>query len=260
MRSHCCAASSRMPHLSATGKATLCNRRLRRHSLLTGLLGSLALRFDPTLPAMIAPMGASAVLLFAVPSSPLAQPWSILCGNLVSRLLVGERGPARSGSISCQRARNQPCDRCHDGAAVPASPSGAVALTAVLGGPAVHSLGYGFLLCPLPETRSSFSLLRSSITTRPARLSAWSQAWQSGARHHDPTPFRKSAFLNRSDEVLKEYDEVLDIDRDALETILPRLNCAPTTAAARCISIVRASCHGMSSASHPMTAFATPRD
>ena len=52
--------------------------------MLTGLLGSLALRLDPTLPAMIAPMGASAVLLFAVPSSPLAQPWSILCGNLVS--------------------------------------------------------------------------------------------------------------------------------------------------------------------------------
>ena len=29
-------------------------------------------------------MGASAVLLFAVPSSPLAQPWSILGGNVVS--------------------------------------------------------------------------------------------------------------------------------------------------------------------------------
>src|SRR5215475_11315352 len=32
----------------------------------------------------VAPMGASAVLLFAVPSSPLAQPWSIIGGNLVA--------------------------------------------------------------------------------------------------------------------------------------------------------------------------------
>src|SRR5665647_2075025 len=35
-------------------------------------------------PWFIAPMGASAVLLFAVPASPLAQPWSILGGNLVA--------------------------------------------------------------------------------------------------------------------------------------------------------------------------------
>jgi CBS domain-containing membrane protein len=38
-------------------------------------------------PWFIAPMGASAVLLFAVPASPLAQPWSIVGGNLVSALV-----------------------------------------------------------------------------------------------------------------------------------------------------------------------------
>lgn len=36
------------------------------------------------LPYLVAPMGASAVLLFAVPASPLAQPWAVLGGNLVS--------------------------------------------------------------------------------------------------------------------------------------------------------------------------------
>jgi CBS domain-containing membrane protein len=35
-------------------------------------------------PWFVAPMGASAVLLFAVPASPLAQPWSIIGGNLVA--------------------------------------------------------------------------------------------------------------------------------------------------------------------------------
>ncbi|TIT40065.1 MAG: hypothetical protein E5W76_17635, partial [Mesorhizobium sp.] len=32
-------------------------------------------------------MGASAVLLFAVPASPLAQPWSIIGGNSISALV-----------------------------------------------------------------------------------------------------------------------------------------------------------------------------
>ena len=42
---------------------------------------------DVTLPYLVAPIGASAVLLFAVPASPLAQPWSIVGGNTVSALI-----------------------------------------------------------------------------------------------------------------------------------------------------------------------------
>ncbi len=39
------------------------------------------------LPWIMAPVGASAVLVFAVPASPLAQPWPVVGGNLVSMLL-----------------------------------------------------------------------------------------------------------------------------------------------------------------------------
>ena len=39
------------------------------------------------LPIIVAPLGASAVLVFAVPSSPLAQPWSIVGGNVLSALI-----------------------------------------------------------------------------------------------------------------------------------------------------------------------------
>ena len=38
-------------------------------------------------PWLIAPMGASAVLVFAVPASPLAQPWAVLGGNTLSALV-----------------------------------------------------------------------------------------------------------------------------------------------------------------------------
>ncbi len=38
-------------------------------------------------PWIVAPIGASAVLVFAVPASPLAQPWSVLGGNMLSALI-----------------------------------------------------------------------------------------------------------------------------------------------------------------------------
>lgn len=37
-----------------------------------------------SLPWLLAPVGASAVLIFAVPASPLAQPWPVIGGNAVS--------------------------------------------------------------------------------------------------------------------------------------------------------------------------------
>ena len=36
---------------------------------------------------LVAPLGASAVLVFALPASPLAQPWSVLAGNTFSALV-----------------------------------------------------------------------------------------------------------------------------------------------------------------------------
>nr|MBA2815592.1 putative urate catabolism protein [Candidatus Pantoea persica] len=41
----------------------------------------------------VAPMDASAVLLFGLPNSPLAQPWSIVGGNLVAGLIGVIRRP-----------------------------------------------------------------------------------------------------------------------------------------------------------------------
>ena len=49
----------------------------------TGLACSYAIS-DAFSLLLVAPIGASAVLLFAVPSSPLAQPWSVIGGNSLS--------------------------------------------------------------------------------------------------------------------------------------------------------------------------------
>ncbi|MDR7298702.1 CBS domain-containing membrane protein [Pelomonas aquatica] len=41
----------------------------------------------PGLPWLVAPLGASAVLVFGLPASPLAQPWAVVGGNTVSALV-----------------------------------------------------------------------------------------------------------------------------------------------------------------------------
>ena len=100
-------------------------------------------------PWFIAPMGASAVLLFAVPASPLAQPWSLVGGNIVSALIgVACAAHIPDAAVACALAASLSIGamfflRCLH------PPSGAVALTAVLGGPAVRSLGYAFAVWPV---------------------------------------------------------------------------------------------------------------
>ncbi|KAG1308120.1 hypothetical protein G6F62_015100 [Rhizopus arrhizus] len=88
-------------------------------------------------------MGASAVLLFAAPASPLAQPWSILAGNLVSALIgvfCAQMIPVTGPAVPASPQRRGGAD-CRAGRAVRRQPG--LWLRAVAGGaelpdPAVH--------------------------------------------------------------------------------------------------------------------------
>ncbi len=97
----------------------------------------------------IAPMGASAVLLFGVPSSPLAQPWSIVGGNVLSALIGVTVGMLVPDAALAWRSGGGSGHRRDVFSALSASPGGAVALTAILGGAGVHSEGYHFVLTPV---------------------------------------------------------------------------------------------------------------
>jgi CBS domain-containing membrane protein len=58
--------------------------------LLTALFTEWVARHTPHapgLPWLVAPLGASAVLVFGVPASPLAQPWAVVMGNTASALV-----------------------------------------------------------------------------------------------------------------------------------------------------------------------------
>jgi len=102
-----------------------------------------------SLPVLVASMGASAVLLFAVSHSPLSQPWALIGGNIIPALIAvtcGKLVPdlilAAAISVSVSLFVMQFLRCLHP-------PGGALALLPLLGGASVHDLGYRFVLEPV---------------------------------------------------------------------------------------------------------------
>lgn len=116
---------------------------------LTGLVTALLLPDATTLPYLVAPMGASAVLVFALPAAPLAQPRAVLLGNFVSALCgVGAvqlfADPLLAGALGAGIAiLVMQLLRCTH------PPGGAVALFTAFGGDAVREAGFAFALLPI---------------------------------------------------------------------------------------------------------------
>src|SRR5690606_42068041 len=94
-------------------------------------------------------MGASSVLLFAVPASPLAQPWNIMVGNTIGAvvgvtcaLCMANPTEAFSVADALSIMLMMTTDSLHH-------PSGAVEITEVLGGRAGYDLACAFVFCPV---------------------------------------------------------------------------------------------------------------
>ncbi len=188
--------------------------------LLTGLLVYTILGPGSAIPLLIAPMGASAVLLFAVPSSPLAQPWSIIGGNVLSALIgvsctlwIHDLLLASATAVALSIAAMFALRCLHP-------PSGAVALTAVLGGAAVHAQGYAFVWT---VAVNSLLLLTIAILFNNATRRPYPHAARPKAEQHltsDVPPRQRFGFTpDDLNDVLKNYNQVLDISRDDLQAL-----------------------------------------
>lgn len=96
-----------------------------------------------------ASMGASAVLLFVAPHSPMSQPWPLVGGHIVSALIgVTCASHIEMLAIAAPLAAAlsifvMSVLRCVH------PPGGAAALIAVVGGKGVHALGYQFVFYPV---------------------------------------------------------------------------------------------------------------
>lgn len=196
---------------------------------MTGLLTHLTVGESLGAAWLIAPMGASSVLLFGAPDSPLAQPWAIIGGNICAAIvgvtcgkLVPDPllGAALAGSLAIGGMFWLRC--LH-------APSGAVALTAVLGGPAIHAMGYHFVLMPVALNSILLliaALLYHNVTGRrypqgvPAQTGGSSKGSSKHATSDAPPTSRLGFSADDLDAVLKTYNEVIDISRADLQTIL----------------------------------------
>ena len=181
--------------------------------LFTALLSHWLTQNIAGVPWLIAPLGASAVLVFGVPASPMAQPWAVAGGNAVSALV----------GIACVQAFGvEPWVAASAvGLAIGAMfllrclhpPGGASALLVVLTG--VHELQFALA----PVLLGSVLLVTAGIAYNNATKRRYPHGQRVAApvAGKAPQPGFAEADL---DAVLARYNQVLDLSRDDLQSLL----------------------------------------
>ncbi len=190
---------------------------------VTGITSYWLIGNTPQLPMLIAPLGASAVLLFAVPSGPLAQPWSIVGGNTLSAV-VGVTALMLFDDLAVAAALGV-------GGAIGVMfltrslhpPGGAVALATVLGGDAVLQQGYYWALVPVGLESSLLLLVGLVYNNLTGRRYPPLPAGPRPNPHKtaDAAPDERLGFTQGDlEKVLERYKQVLDVSPSDLKTIL----------------------------------------
>ncbi|MGF7146703.1 CBS domain-containing membrane protein [Sphingomonas zeicaulis] len=179
-------------------------------------------------PLLAAPIGASAVLVFAVPASPLAQPWSVVGGNTIS-LAVGiaviallpHQPLAAALAIALAILAMSLTGCLHP-------PGGAVALSTVLAAPALTAVGLAAFAAPI--------LINSVLLV----ALGWAFHRYSGHSYpHRPVPVKwretppapaAGILMEDVDQALADLGETFDVAREDLVLLLAQ---AEAHAAAR---------------------------
>jgi hypothetical protein len=171
---------------------------------------------DASAPLIVASMGASAVLLFAAPHGPLSQPWPLLGGHVLSALvgvtcakLLPEPSVAGPLAVGLAIALMYYARCIHP-------PGGATALIAVIGGPAIQQLGYGYVLVPIA--------LNAVILLVVAIFANWPFDWRrypavlarSGKPAKPVTPAISHEHLSHA---LRQMGSFVDVSEDDLKEI-----------------------------------------
>ncbi len=171
--------------------------------------------------ALIVPsMGASAVLVFAVPHGKLSQPWA-LCGGQLSSAAVGvtcfylvpdifiASGLAVGLAIGVMHIL-----RCIH------PPGGATALVAVVGSAQIHALGYGYVITPV--LLNTLVILVTAVVFNS--FFPWRRYPVSMMRFADVPSFdeKKSArFIDKQyiERALADIDLVVDLNAEDLQRL-----------------------------------------
>lgn len=184
----------------------------------------LAVGNAPAAVCVVASMGASAVLLFGVPHGQLSQPWPVVGGHGVSAVIgvlaaryLGHGWLASGCAVGLAIGIMHQLKCIHP-------PGGATALTAVIGGDAIHALGFEFVWWPV--------LLNAIIMVTIAVIFNAPFAWRrypvflaKARRPLRPHPFGRETEHEDIVKALKEMDSFVDVaetDLIALARIISR--------------------------------------
>ena len=166
------------------------------------------------LPSIVAPLGASAVLVFAVPASPLAQPWPVVGGNVISTLVgvavfnaIPDTTIAAGIAVGAAILVMSLCRCLHP-------PGGAAALTAVIGSQGIHAAGYAFAFAPVGIN----SIALVSIAMFIHRATARNYPHEPVVAPPAPGPSRFDP--SDLDAALADMHESFDVARDDLDALL----------------------------------------
>ncbi len=173
---------------------------------------------------IVASMGASAVLLFAAPHGALSQPWPLVGGHLVSAaagVTVAQwvNDPMLASALAVGLAIGLMYGlRCLH------PPGGATALFAVLGGDAIHALGYGYLITPVLLNALTL-LIVAVLFNYPFAWRRYPQAWQRETAEVvcavEPEAHPEKCMIPHSALVyaLSQLDTFVDVSEDDLQRI-----------------------------------------
>jgi hypothetical protein len=172
-------------------------------------------------PLVVASMGASAVLVFAVPHGALSQPWPVLGGHLVSAVIgVAVAGLVPVAALAGPLAVGLAILAMHYARCIH-PPGGATALAAVIGGDAVTGLGFGYVLAPVLLNVTAL-LADAAAFNYPFRWRRWPVGLVRPASETEPAAASGAAehgrVLDHADLVyaLTEIDSFIDVSEGDL--------------------------------------------
>ncbi len=173
--------------------------------------------------ALIVPsMGASAVLLFAVPHGKLSQPWPLFAGNLISALIgiicyqyVSDMFLAAGLAVGLAIGAMHLTSSIHP-------PGGATALAAVVGGPAIHDLGYNYIITPILLNVTIIFIVAVIFNS----LFPWrrypAKAMMRFTEHHEHSQNKNVTLVEKKhiDQAITDMDLILDVTTEDLQRLM----------------------------------------
>ncbi|WP_254508778.1 HPP family protein [Anatilimnocola floriformis] len=170
--------------------------------------------------AIVASMGASAVLLFAVPHGQLSQPWPVLVGHIVSAAIgvacaqyIPDQNAAAAIAVGLSIAAMIQLKCIHP-------PGGATALTAVIGGSGIRQMGFRFVSQPVLANALIMVLLAIIINN----LLRWRRYPSILNRHSIPPEVPSPGQTHDSVlAAIRSIDSFVDINEEDLRELAAKL-------------------------------------